>query len=286
MKKYFLPVSVIFLILSACESAIETPDQEVVFKIGQDLKFKYSDIQLYDSSTHILYFNEGHSEFDRVSQSQFTFFADGIEVYTGSFWPAFLNSMPSGTFISSPSLYPDFALRIEYRNNGNPDRRNDPQLIQSLKSRGIMHSGLSVLIDSLEINGTRLSFLFTVSNHDLSDLLIIDPDKTGPGLFHYFTNGLIIYNMNYSTVFSSNIVPEAPAPWDSWNIEWLSVIKSGESRQFMINYTINAPLDRGKYSAFFVYPGLEFQLKKEELVQDGGRIWLGNIQASKYITVQ
>src|SRR5664280_3234724 len=162
MKKYFLPVSVIYIILSACEAVLETPEQEIVFKIGQDLKYKYSDIQLYDSSTHIFYFKEGHTEFDRISQSSFNLFADGNEVYSGSFWPTFLNSLPSGPFISSPSLYPNFALRVEYRNNGNPDLRNDPQLIQSLKSRGLLHSGLSVLIDSLVINGTSLSFLLSL----------------------------------------------------------------------------------------------------------------------------
>jgi hypothetical protein len=286
MKKYFLPVSVIFIILSACEPALETPEQEIVFKIGQDLKYNYSDIQLYDSSTHIFYFKEGHAEFDRISQSSFNLFADGTEVYSGSFWPAFLNSLPSGPFISSPSLYPNFVLRVEYRNNGNPDLRNDPQLIQSLKSRGLLHSGLSVLIDSLVINGSSLSFLFTVSNHDLSDLLIIDPDKTGPNLFHYFTNGLIIYNLNYNTVFSSNIEFETPTPWNGWKIEWLSIIKSGESRHFTINYIITTPIDPGGYNAFFVYPGLEFQIKKEELLQDSGRIWLGNIQTNKNITIQ
>ena len=286
MKKYLLLVSVIVLGLNACESNKETPYQEIVFKIGQDLNYKYSDIELYDSSTHILYFKEVHPEFDKISQSTFTFLADGTEVYTGSFWPSYLNSMPSGPFISSPSFFQNYALRIENWYNGNPDLRNDPLLIHSLKIRDLLHSGLLVLINPLVINGTQLSFSFTVTNQDMSDLLIIDPDKTGVNLFHYFTNGLIIRNLNYDIVFSSNIEYETPSPWNSWKIEWLSQLKSGESKQFKINYTIGTPINPGEYNALFVFPGLEFQVTKEQLFQTGGRIWLGNVQANKKITIQ
>jgi hypothetical protein len=286
MKKYLLLVSVIVLGLTACESNKETLYQDIVFKIGQDLNYKYSDIELYDSSTHILYFKETHPEFDKITQSTFAFLANGAEVYTGSFWPAYLNSMPSGPFISSPSLYQNYALRVENWNTVNTDPRNDPQFIQSLKEHNLLHSGLSVLINPLVINGNQLSFSFTVTNHDLSDLLIIDPDKTGPNLFHYFTNGLIIRNLNYDIVFSSNIEYATPSPWNSWKIEWLSLLRSGESRQFTINYTIGTPINPGEYNALFVFPGLEFQVKREELFQAGGRIWLGDVQANKKITIQ
>jgi hypothetical protein len=286
MKKYILLVTVIVLGLTACEPNKETPYQDIVFKIGQDLNYRYSDIELYDSSTHILYFKDNHPEFDKISQSTFAFLANGAEVYTGSFWPAYLNSMPSGPFISSPSLFQNFALRVENWNNVNPDLRNDPQLIQSLKGHGLLHSGLSVLINPLVINVTQLSFSFTVTNQDMSDLFIIDPDKTGPNLFHYFTNGLIIRNLNYDIVFSSNIEYATPSPWNSWKIEWLSLIKSGESRTFSINYTMASPLSPGEYNALFVFPGLEFQVSKEQLFQTGVRIWLGNVQVNKKITIQ
>jgi hypothetical protein len=286
MKKYLLFVSVIILGLTACESNKETLYQEIVFKIGQDLNYKYSDIELYDSSTHILYFKEVHPEFDKISQSTFTFLADGTEVYTGSFWPSYLNSMPSGPFISSPPFFQDYALRIENLYNSDPDLRNDPQLIQSLKVHDLLHSGLSVVINSLVINGTQLSFSFTVTNQDKSDLLIIDLDKTGVNLFHYFTNGLIIRNLNNDIVFSSNVEYETPSPWNSWKIEWLSQLKSGESKQFTINYTISALINPGEYNALFEFPGLEFQVAKEQLFQTGGRIWLGDIQTNKKITIQ
>lgn len=272
--------------MTACESNKETPYQEIVFKVGQDLNYRYSDIQLYDSSTHILYFKDNHPEFDKISQSPFAFFAYGSEVYTGSFWPSYLNSMPFGPFISSPSLFQNFALRVEYWNNDNPDLRNDPQLIQSLKEHALLHSGVSVLISQLLINGTQLSFSFTVTNQDMTDLLIIDSDKTGPDLFHYFTNGLIIRDLNNNIVFSSNIEPEIPSPWNSWRTEWLSILKSGESRQFTINYSITTPIDPGQYNAFFEFPGLEFQVSKDQLFHESSRIWLGDVPAYKRISIQ
>lgn len=287
MRKYLLIVSTIILSLISCESNKETPDQDIVLKIGNDLKYKYSDIELYDSSTHILYFKELHPEFDKINQSTFTFLADGADVYTGSFWPAYFNSMPSGPFISSPSFFQNYALRVEnWRIDDKTDPRNDPQLMQSLKEHNLLHSGLSVQINPPEINGTQLTLSFTVTNQDKSDLLILDLDKIGPNLFHYFTNGLTVRNLNSDIVFSSNIKYETPSSWNSWKIEWLSPIKSGDSRQFKIDYTISSPLYPGEYNAFFIFPGLEFQVAKEQLIQEAGRIWLGDVQINKSITIR
>jgi hypothetical protein len=285
VKIQLLIVSSVLLILASCE--FDNKNNDIVFKTGDGLNYRYGDLEMYDSSTHILYFKELHPEFDKIGQSTFTFLADGEEIYTGSFWPAYFNSLPNGPFISSPlSYYQHFALRIDFLSFNKSDPRNEPVIIQSLKAHDLLHSGLSVLISQLDINGTELSFSFTVTNHDKSDLLILDPDKTGPRLFHYFTNGLTIRNQENYIVYSGNIEHESPTPWDSWKIDWLSQLKSGQSRTFTLNYSINAPLNTGEYKASFEFPGLAFQVSKEELFQNEGRIWLGDIQANKTLTLK
>jgi hypothetical protein len=271
-------------ILTSCEKFNSDPD--LIFQIGDDLKYTYHDFELYDSSTHILYFRKYHPEFEDLEQTTFAFYTNDEKIFEGVFWPGYSCSFPSGPFISiMPSFYQNYALRFEYMFSNDAEVLNDPRLINALKNNGLLHSGISVRIDKIEIIETHLYFSFTVNNYDQTSLLILDPDKMGAGLFHYFTNGLSISTADYDEVFSSSIVYQTPEPWNSWKIGWLSELKSGESRQFTINYSTDTPVDPGEYKAFFEFPGLSFQITKDQLYQGARRIWLGDILAAKNIII-
>ena len=71
-------------------------------------------------------------------------------------------------------MYGNHALRIEIWRDDKPDIRNSPRIIEILKEHSLLHSGLSGVVDFVEIRNNQLSFGFTMTNHDLSDLLIID----------------------------------------------------------------------------------------------------------------
>jgi hypothetical protein len=289
VKKSLLSGTVIILTLISCENLFNNPDDEYIFKTDTGLEYKYSDFELYDSSTHILYFRTDHPEFYTEKSSSFKLFADGQEVYEGVFWPAYSSSLPYGPFIQSfYSFYQDYSLRIGFISIDNKpeDPRNDPRFISALKKRDLLHSGLFVSINSVAIKGSQLIFKFTVSNHDKTDLLILDPEKTGPNLFHYFTNGLYLRKLTYEEVFSGNVQAETPSPWNSWKTDWLSVLKSGDSRQFTINYAIGSAIDPGKYIAMFQFPGLAFQVDRDQLYQDKKRIWLGDVQVTEKINLK
>lgn len=88
--KQLLPIAVaIILLLSSCEKdksdQNSDPDQDanpannidpdIFFKIGTNLSYKYSDLELYDSSTHIL----GLSQ--QVSKDQLT--QDNSRIWLG-----------------------------------------------------------------------------------------------------------------------------------------------------------------------------------------------------------
>ena len=262
-------------------------DNDVFFRIGKGLDYKFSDIQLYDTSADILYFKNVHDEFKEIEKNSFTFLDNGAVIYSGMFWPGYSSSGPTGPFIfSPPSIFGNYALEIENWNNGKPDVRKDPRIIALLKQNNLFHSGLALSSSSIEINGSQLIYKFTVTNKDQSDLLILDPDKTGSNLFHYFTNGLIIKDLAYNEVFTGNIQYQVPDPQNSFQIGWLSLLKSGESKQYTINYTINNPLNPGEYNATFVFPGLSYQVSLDQLYQGTSRIWMGDIQATKKITIQ
>ncbi len=256
------------------------------FQIGDNIVYDYSEITLYDSSTHIIYFGENHPEFDKLRQPSFVLYAEGDTIYEGDIWPGYFSSLPSGAYISSaPFFYQNYALRIEYRQGSEPDRRNDPRIIKSLKDRGLLHSGLQIVITSLEINGSQARLSFAVTNMDKSVLLILDPDKMGHKLFHYFTNGLYLRNTANNNLTESKLEFQTPVPWNGWNKDWLTKLDPENSRSFTLNYIFDQAVNPGNYLAFINYPGLSSQVDINELFQTSGRIWLGSVTAVINISV-
>lgn len=281
MKKCLIIGVVSLVILFSCEKTYK----EVFLKLGGGKEFRFSDIELYDTSVDVLYLREGYDGFNKFSSESFTFLDDGYLIYTGTFWPGYSSSIPIGPFIYSPSMMPDYALEIDNWYNTGTDVRKTPRMISVLKEHGLLHSGLEISESSSEITGTQLTFRFTVTNRDESDLLIFDINKTGPELFHYFTNGLYIRNSENQEIFSGNIQHQQPDPWNSWNIDWLSELKSGASKEFTINYTLTTPIPAGEYKASFEFPGLSYQVKIDELHQGTDRIFLGDLSYTKRIII-
>ncbi len=256
------------------------------FQIGDNIVYDYSEISLYDSSTHILYFWENHPELDKLRQPKFVIYTEGDTIYEGDIWPSYFSSLPSGAYIASaPFFYQNYALRIEYRQGSEPDRRNDPRIINSLKERALLHSGLQVVITSLEINGSQARLSLAVTNMDNSALLILDPDKMGQRLFHYFTNGLYLRDLTNNNTIQSVLEFQTPVPWNSWNKDWLTQLDREKSKLFTLNYSFNQIVNPGNYLALIEYPGLSSQVDLNELFQSSGRIWLGSITAVKNISV-
>jgi hypothetical protein len=165
------------------------------------------------------------------------------------------------------------------------DLRNDPRIIQSLKDKELLHSGLKGTIQTLEISGSLARLTFVVINLDKSELLILDPGKMGQKLFHYYTNGLYLRDLATNNIIATKLEFQAPNPADSWKKEWLTLISPGGSVLFTLNYTFNKPVSQGNYSAWFEYPGLSSQVDIQEVFQLNGRIWLGDITAVRIITI-
>jgi hypothetical protein len=287
MKKLALPCLIILSFLPSCEKPVELTDRQVFLKVGDEYVFRFDDIELYDSSTHIIYFKEVQNEFNEILQGRFTFFDKGDTIYSGTVVPGYSCSIPSGPIIfSAPSMYGNHALRIELWMGNKPDMRNCPKIIEILKEHNLLNSGLSGRVDFVEVDGNELSFGFTIVNHDLTDLLIIDLNKTGSNLFHYFTNGLYLRTEDHDEIFSSTIEHQTPEPCHSWEPEWLSVLKSGESKSFTINYPMQKAIDPGEYRLLFEFPGLAYQVSREDLFQGSARVWLGDVILRDLITIQ
>lgn len=262
------------------------PDPEYFFKVGNSLYYRYSDLELYDSSAHIFYFKTNHPEFDKNSQSVFSVIIKSDTIYKGDFWPMFRSDTPTRVYIHTwPFWLQNYALWIENRYNIKPDLRNDPVIIQAFKDRNLLHSGINLAINSLEVTNTQVTFSFTLTNKGQSALLIMDPDKMGINLFHYYTNGLLFRKTSDGSSFYVSVPSQAPSHYTVWLIDWLTKLNSNETKTFNLIYPLNSPIASGEYKITFVYPGFNLQISKDQLIQDNARIWLGDVRASVRISI-
>lgn len=281
-------ILVLFAIIISCERNDPESYSNPILKIGNNAEFTYEDFELYDSSAKVLYFSSAHPEFVNYKESEFSFFADTVFIYKGRFWSALSSSFPTTPFVAcDPFFYlQNHAIGIEYLNQNQPDPRNDSRLMSAFKENNLLHSGLSVTIESLSFSGAQATFSCVVTNHDRDDLYILDYKKMGVNLFHFYTNGLVLVNKDQPAIVYCIIHSESPVPYNSWRMDWFSLLKSGESHQINIDYSFESPLQKGNYIAYFEFPGLAYQISKDDVRQINGRIWLGSVTASKKIVIQ
>ncbi len=77
-----------------------------------------------------------------------------------------------------------------------------------------------------------------------------------------------------------------PQPWNSWKSDWLTLIRGNETKTITITYNDFDAVPPGNYKATFVYPGLAYQVKKDEIDREDGRIWLGSIETVKDVVIE
>jgi hypothetical protein len=231
----------------------------------------------------MLYFKEKHPELINNDVSGFSLYADNVKIYDGIYQSGYASSIPSEPFIwKYPFFYPDYVLRFEFMGQG-VDLRNDERLISAFKNKRLLHSGLIGEIKGVVISGQLLSFTFKITNKDESSLLILDPEKMGQRLFQYYANPPVFYNISEQDVFELSFNSEAPSSMDAWNLDWMTELEPGDSKEFTLSYTLSSQMSSGDYKITFRFPGLSRQITRDQLYQDDRRIWLGDITLMRYL---
>lgn len=259
-------------------------------KIADSTVLNYSEIDFYDFSTHLIYLKSSNSFLNNTNRGTFTVFVDNIEIYSGQIYPMYSSYLPTGPIIRcAPSFYGDYIIPIGFNQiidsmgNATADPREDIRIIKVLQKYNQYHEGLKCEIISIQnLTSDSIKIELRLSNDDSSNLYYLDPNKMGMKLFHYFTNGLILRDSTNKS-YSHNITPTQPDPWDTWEKDWLSILNSKESKMVSIIYDNFDIVTPGQYNAFFNFPGLGYQVEKEDLQQDNGRIWLGELYLTKKI---
>ncbi|MFZ5942167.1 MAG: hypothetical protein ACOYXB_16490 [Bacteroidota bacterium] len=303
-SSFLLPTLCLLLLFSGCEEYREETDvlnpngADPVFAddfglvINDSVAYNSASIDFYDFSSQLIYLRKNYS-YTYAGEGSFTVLAGEEEIYSGLMYPVYASWLPSGAFIrSAPGFYNDYIIPIGFLRlidsdePSNDDPRYDPRIIEALKKNNQYREGLSGEIIGVEKKwGGGMELTLQLRNADQEDLLILDPEKTGISLFHYFTNGLILSDST-GTTYNHRLKVQEAEPWDSWDKDWLSVIHGGETLTFKISYSDFDQVPPGSYQADFTFPGLAFQIKRYELQQNKGRIWLGQVTFTGNLIVE
>lgn len=299
MKKKFTLLIIIAVALISCEKDELDSNGEIkdgfCIVANDKVVLDHNDFEYYDYSTHLIYMKDSKSFVDDIeSIGEFKIFADKKEIFAGQTVPGFHSFLTTGPIISThPSGYGDYIIPIEFiqiidtLGNVTPDLREDERIIEALKRYNQFHAGLSCKINSVQyLSSTNVSVELILKNEDPFSYYYLDPDKMGINLFHYFTNGLFIKDFTNHKSYTHVTEHLQPEPWNSWSIDWLSIINGNESKTITINYDSFEQVPSGEYNATFEFPGLRYQVEKDDLVQNNGQIWLGEINMIKNITIE
>lgn len=293
--KTFLPSFAFLLILFfGCDQEPDVNPRKgegISMKIHNKVVLTANDIDYYDLSTHFIYL-KGTNSFlnDKLVRDSFQIYANGEKIYSGVFHAWYMSSMPTGPAIFLPgSFYENYVQPItffsHFDQNGKKiplvDPRKDNRILNVLKSWNQLHEGLTCEIRSVQFKSAgKVSMELELINNDSFNYYYLDPEKMGLGLFHYFTNGLSFWSPTTQKSVQNQLQHIKPEPRDSWQMDWLSLIRSSEKKTIWIHYTNFDPISAGKYILYFRFPGLS-HVEKGELVQRNGRIWLGELDLSR-----
>jgi hypothetical protein len=264
---------------------------------GDSILLNHEDIDYYDFSTHMVYLKEPLPLFEEpfrpdLANMPFTVYALKKPIYSGTLFPAWYSSIPNGAFVQWPPFNPAFIIEIGYRSlvyttrpDTIPDPREGEQIIEALNRYGQYHPGLSLSVDGIQLDPSgKVSFSYTITNNDSFNYYVLSPEKMGAGLFHFFTNGLTLYNQE-SGWLTPQMEVITPEPWDSWDEGWFDLLKNHTSRKYTIHYDQFDEIPPGLYDTHFVFPGLH-HVEQSDLLLVQGRIWLGEIGFSSEVTIE
>ena len=289
------------MLMLSCESKNDLPEDflqtcELELTDGFCLVSKdrvvlnHHQIDYYANSVHMVYLKDpvSFSE-DIVGSGVNAVYAGGDSIYRLENMNGYDSYMPAGPMIWNQSMYNDYVMHIDLLrivdSDNQEDPREDPRIKAALHQYDQYYEGLSCEIKGVKIvEAGGILLELELRNQDSFDYLYLDPGKMGMSLFHYFTNGLFLRTSSWDN-YSHKIEVRSPEPWDSWNSDWLSVIASGETVSLSLEYLQFEEFPAGDYTAVFSFPGLSYQVKKEELDQAGGRIWLGDLDANFPLTL-
>lgn len=313
MRKKIIVLFILSLIIFSCEDGIDsksTGNFAIYFMKDSDLSYtdvyelniddlelsdnkwlSSDDIELYDFSTHYIYLNNGKTGFfsdyldgeaiftDFVTKP-FVVIAAGERIYLGSLLSSLSSIRYAGPSIMDFSItyYPEDIIPIEYgvMENG---PRSDIRIKNALINENIYHGGLELALSDIVVlensDTSTVQYTYTLTNNDLDNLYILDPDIVGSQVFHYYTNGVVFWNDATHYIESYYKITDN----SEWSTSWFSEIKSGETITRTVILRGYPEIPRLSYKCHFRYSS-PVHIEKSDRTINNIRIWLGSIQSN------
>ncbi|RQW01582.1 hypothetical protein EH223_14785 [candidate division KSB1 bacterium] len=253
-----------------------------------------TDMAFYDFSSHCIYLKgekndlfPGHEDdvpgFFPSMTKPFWVMAGDVRCYLAAFHSGASSLGRYTPYFDELSLlfYPADVLPI-HRSWEDIDVRHNEHFKQALQQAGLYHAGLSLVLLHIKVltndSIATLQYDYQLTNNDTDDLLVLDQDKMG-ARFHYYTNGPVLWNshkqLRYQSEHKKVIPPEPPG---SWEPDWFSTLKSGQSRTWSVALTGYDRIESGTYEAslWFANPT---QINRKDRHVSPARYWLGEINS-------
>ena len=265
------------------------------------------DIRFYDWSSHCIYLKKDKTHFfpnwennkfnefpPEWADKPFVVVENGNRCYTGYFESVFSHYwIAPSIWDFMNSRYPRDVLFIDWTWLYHDYPQNNPNVKNALMNAGLYHGGISVTFDTtdaiLDIENadtSTVTYKFTITNNDEDDLYVIDPDKTGSDLFHWFTNGLTFQNIETNKIYEPRWRKYVEPPSrDYWSPDWFTKLKSGHSIQRTVVLKGYPYFPTGEYIFQFMYDGQISGMEKEVRELADGRYWLGPTRSNILVMV-
>jgi hypothetical protein len=305
MRTTLAPLALLLVLLAGCEKEMDLADRlpESSLELtdgyclvaGDQVVVNHRDISYYDYGAHLVYLKSHRSSAEFLEEAgSLTVYAGGEEIYTVSTHPGYSSSFPpSGPIIwTFSNFYEDYIIAIDLMGiykvqmEEGSDSREDPRIVKALKKYGQYREGLHCEIVSCSYSAPGEVLLrLKLSNRDDVNYYYLDPEKMGMGLFHYFTNGLSLRNGEARESYTNQVEHMQPYPWDSWDLDWMSLLEGGSSVTITLEYNNFETVPVGTYTARFQFPGLA-HVEQDQLAQRHGQIWLGKLRLYREVVVE
>ncbi len=260
-----------------------------------------NDIRLYDWSSHCIYLKKDKTHFfpgwkkgsyfnffpDEWFEKPIVFVANGQKRYLSYLYciGAKMEWHTPNLADYSNALYPLDVIYSEWQWLYRDNPQDDPIIKEALVAAGLYHGGISVKFDPTDINALRvienadtatLSYQYTLTNIDEDDLYVLDPDKMGSDLFHYFTHGPVLKNLTTNNIYDADKRKRItlPSP-EFWLPEWYSKIDTGRSMKRTVLLKGYSHFANGEYIVEFRFGAKKDGMEKEAREIADGRYWLG-----------
>lgn len=247
------------------------------------------DVNFYDYSCHCIYLKKNKDALlnikadIKMNDQPFVVCANNKRCYVGTFHSSAMSSVPIKPYICEHDLmyYAPDVLHISQARNDNEDTRNNFLVANDLRKSNKLHEGLLLAIKNVTIISNHdtavVKYSFTITNNDKDNLYILDPDKMGSELFHYFTNG-IIFSSSDKMIGPDYKKTEQPEPFTNWDKEWFTKISSSSTIMRTVTLKGYPHIPAGTYNCSFTFSN-PTNIDSGSRILSDGRYWIGSIQS-------